>query len=72
MEKSDLELASEFSHAVEDCLKAIFLIAQSLPAQAAPMIPAASAPVPLRVTLPVRAADAPPGIGRRAGRPGSS
>src|SRR2546425_3585686 len=28
MEKSDLELASEFSHAVEDCLKAIFLIVQ--------------------------------------------
>src|SRR5216683_2799454 len=28
MEKSDLALTSEFSHAVEDCLKAIFLIAQ--------------------------------------------
>lgn len=28
MEKFDLELGSEFSHAVEDCLKAIFLLAQ--------------------------------------------
>jgi DtxR family transcriptional regulator, Mn-dependent transcriptional regulator len=27
MEKSDLALTSEFSHAVEDCLKAIFLLA---------------------------------------------
>src|SRR5947209_18553131 len=27
MEKSDLALVSEFSHAVEDCLKAIFLLA---------------------------------------------
>jgi DtxR family transcriptional regulator, Mn-dependent transcriptional regulator len=28
MEKSDLELGAEFSHAAEDCLKAIFLLAQ--------------------------------------------